>query len=445
MEVYIRTGAQLYASKIDIDRPDGKCFPIHTHCWRVFGVLVGGIKPQIQDGRLLKAHDLFPVSKLNILVELCEEFMGWASWVSWPHNKGWNTTLDTYWSNLDLPQDYEGRKDLELSPRSIMDHHTISATGRVFRKLRFPGLDLMKKDLSCTVPDVLPLPVELTWQVLSFLPGSSIHGFSLWGWPRRVKVPDSIWKEQFDRRGELGHIRHRVKYLEGVSYYRTFLAVASILGWGDSSATVANYRRIWDSSMMIMDTLSDIEKCQIFTGDTLKKDKSVEEIGAENGAGMSSSWKISINGPKLVWHDDKRRFRFTAPAHPDPSNYYHLGEFKATGILVSYIGSNSMRFVSGLTFLPGKQTLGRINPSDQVYSNLMSKTAQEEQLVLWAGATTDGFAHIMVAAADEKPSWEAGDLNISKVPIMATSSGIDITRVRIGTGVYILKLLEIDL
>ncbi|KAK6539356.1 hypothetical protein TWF694_009586 [Orbilia ellipsospora] len=234
VRAWVRTGALLYVYGRDMEALDGRCFPIHQTCWGAFK-LVGQAMQKMQSGEL-------PPKYLRILAALVgvEDFM-----------------CDGQFSGPNLQ--YAAAEPTKM-PQAVLNTMDLAKSTRAYK------LPIWRNAMAgevCTVPDILPLPVELTHKVLSYLPGSYILQLAQYKYPKRLGVPDLIWKEQFEIRGEVGHVRHHVEHMEGMSWYMTFIATRAMVYFDKEDwPGMKCWRRIWDMCVRLWDAIGDVERVE---------------------------------------------------------------------------------------------------------------------------------------------------------------------------------------
>ncbi|KAF3921539.1 hypothetical protein AA313_de0202024 [Arthrobotrys entomopaga] len=230
---YVRTGALLYAYNKDYEAPDGKCFPIHQTCWGAFR-LVGETMYQTQMQEV-------PPEYVKILAVLFENIM-----------------CDGTFSAPSVAYS-------EAQPTEVLQSPTRTAVN-LARSTCAWKLPVWRRAVAggvCTVSDILPLPVELTHKVLSYLPGSYILQLGQWEYPKRLVVPDILWKDQFGVRGEVGHVRHHLWLEKEMNWYMSFIAASSMIYWNEGEWPVMkNWRRVWDMCVRLWDHIEDIERAE---------------------------------------------------------------------------------------------------------------------------------------------------------------------------------------
>ncbi|KAJ6264542.1 hypothetical protein Dda_0689 [Drechslerella dactyloides] len=313
-------------------------------------------------------------------------------------------------------------------PESVVSNRSLPLRWKEKLKVlkdKFGGslVDRLSKD-GVSVPYVFPLPVELMIKILSYLRGSDILAFAAIDCADspRLQVPEFLWEAQFGLRGEAGHASRDSLYpgMESSSALARFLTARGDFGY----PVMGTLRRLWNNSLMMLDVISDVRKSETCNvAEVGETDESGSDIQGEQGL------RIEIEGQKIADMTELSRcggIRTIAAGR--------IGPFEATGVFVSYTGSDAMRFVSGLRFLPGGEKIGLVNPEDQVYLPLCAMGAKEtENLELWAAIGPYGIRSMTVTKADETPCWRS-DPQMTLLEgrgFKASKVGIEVTQVSI--------------
>ncbi|KAK6522760.1 hypothetical protein TWF281_002196 [Arthrobotrys megalospora] len=244
-----------------------------------------------------------------------------------PHGFGNAAEIERYWRKVEsydngllhiLKLSYfeEG-----LMGGMLSRERDLNAFAGLEKELRAAGMEepeLALREDGYWVPTIGELPLEIIGRILEFVGGEGVIRFGIIEGGKRRGKDELSWFLRYL------NVRVRVKM--------------------DESATGAlkNYRRVWGICAGLLDIIGDAGRGKI-------------EGTEDRGVTLLDF---------LVGH----RLRVFLPkTGSGMERYFRLGSLKATGVMVSYVGSGNMRFVSGLRFLPGGERIGIINLEDEVH------------------------------------------------------------------------------
>ncbi|KAK6340264.1 hypothetical protein TWF730_002028 [Orbilia blumenaviensis] len=371
---WVRTGAKLCPLLPGQEKEiyDGKCYVIHDGCWYVFERIARRVYNIPSGG--------FNSHRLDILVAIFESgrqvVEGFRrQWrLEFPHGFGdVNGEVGRYWSMIRDgnaqrgPLEENGLLHLDRFPDDgyvlvANDYGNLDAVRNLRSELGMVGMKdttLALREDGYWVPGIGGLPVEIIIRILEFVGGEGIIGFGMIeGGDRRVKIPETVWKRQFLVRGEAGWAdgNEYWKGREDLSWFERYLNVR-VRVLGDRLWALTNYKRVWGICEGILDVIMDVEGGKV-EGKEIPMDTELRKL--ERGVGVV----VPMGRGSMEKIKNLR-----------------IEGLRAVGVMVSYVGSGKMRFVSGLRFLPGGEGIGIINSGDEVYVELSSKNSGSKMAI----------------------------------------------------------------
>ncbi|KAK6523807.1 hypothetical protein TWF281_001775 [Arthrobotrys megalospora] len=426
-----------YVSATRTDRMSlSSFFPLHQPCWDIFA--------SVMETMDLQDH----AEVISIFYEMANVASYDYFSILWPHQYG---GIENYWRFTKTPSYYRFIPDdllyFEANPAPTSCHQEI--------KNKLDDLDGVGSSggvpgILMSLPDILPLPIELSEKVLSYLSLKDILGFQQIKCERQMELPNRFWKAFFHPTAELGYLGFLdADCGKSSSYFpldpdqraMSYRWAAVAHEFSSSLPSLRNRQRIWNICVSLINMIRDT--------------KIYQELNlTEYSAPMTQR---EANDPcGLVFR--------ALPQRIFPDTEYSVYPFdgvktitrgrsttlQTSSICISYIGEGSMRFVSGIRFLPSGFCMGRVGPTWEEKSIRFDSgnEEQEKQLVLWVAGNQHGLVDLAVTDSQSAvPQWNnTGNLLNAAVTrrfFRSSSQGINITSVYVG--MEISRLAEIGI
>ncbi|KAK6529944.1 hypothetical protein TWF281_009094 [Arthrobotrys megalospora] len=361
------------------------CFPVHQACWDIFQAILKKLHIK-DDGKILatlyQAANLAPSTPGAIL---------------WPHGYG-EERMNAYWASRGscAPEPVSPIEDsqyrfsyIEASPTNQPLHAYASCLTQGSMCDPFTILGTRNGEM----PSFLPFSQELIDEILSYLSMSDLISLQQVTSSQKVEISQYVWKALFHPRAEFGFLEAAKD--EPDTWHQH--AISSVRLVEADWSTVQNRRRIWQLCLSIVD----------FIHDTNPLLQSIDLAG----------FPVPMT-PDEIFHPHGLVLRALSPESHDSFDDNNtgsqtlscdrLGNFKASHVSVSYVGSGEMRFMSGLKFFPGGQSVGRFNPHDQKLSTFNSGSGATN-FVLWAASSEFGLLDLAITEGlNSTPVWKIG-------------------------------------
>ncbi|EPS43409.1 hypothetical protein H072_2658 [Dactylellina haptotyla CBS 200.50] len=403
-----------------LEVPPKPCYPIHNGCWELLKLVA-------------KKLGMDQTSSFqNRLYQILNAAAYDGSHLLWPHN------YDL--SSEELVRTQAGRRyHNNYEDTSYMDSISLQCLESL--RVRNPLADhpyfvdqtevLDKHDLTLNIPDFLPLPLEITHKVLSFLPGSEIVHLNKIKSNKTLQVPDYIWKSQFQLGGELGFVidPRFSKDKPGTLWYPRYLFAKEALS--ESPLASKNLKRRWGIFSNLVHKIIDTDysiPCNISPFDN---DEDIESRSKFLDGLYYQDLEIRVM-PQRELEDD------LGPLLCDGVKTISYGDvnvqhFQTTGVNISYTGEGRLRFISGFQFQPGNEIVGLINSNDSVYVSF--RASSPTLIVLWIARSNYGIHSILTSELGYEPVFPPIDsLSVTRRFLETGPDGIKVTDFYIGMG-----------
>ncbi|KAK6345652.1 hypothetical protein TWF718_007562 [Orbilia javanica] len=356
-------------------------YPIHEGCWKILSILLGGsdvARPGIETVSLHEKMSTFR----QILENTSSHTFGWR--LLWPH-RYYETPSRPYQTDTWTPMPEV--RYMEADPWMADDIPTLQRIASI--------KDQHQKSLS--VPHILPLPVELSQRIYSYLDWSDIANLLLLKATVEIQIPSSYWRSLFQTRAEFGyfHLDETSKISQDLSQFQKFcIARKEQIQQPDAAK---NRRRIWKICKALADQIIDISSCQIRGLDGPLNILGSFHTIPETSPPKPNLWVYSEG----YLHDGLETGNHVFLG----SRSIYSGELDVDfieGLLLSYAGSGSMSFLSGITVLPSGKQLGYITPKTRL-------VPWAPNSVLSVMTSKYGIVDISISSTVEKPSWRPAD------------------------------------
>ncbi|KAK6520144.1 hypothetical protein TWF506_000428 [Arthrobotrys conoides] len=440
VERFVRSGVKICPIQPgkECEIYDGRCYPIHEACWQTFeiaAVRVLGIPRDSVSTTESILRGLMGVFDAGKVLEA--EKGGYR--LGFAHGFGDELEVGRYWRRLGVygvieigPVNFlEVHKSFEREP---LEEFVYVGTGEggdvdsnkvdVIRSLKnelgrggMEDVDAAVREDGYWVPAIDGLPVEILSRVLEFLGGEGVIKYgTLEGVKRRVKVPEGVWKREFEVRDGVGWVDGEGywKGMKELSWFERFLNVRLRVRMDERKGTgsLRNWRRVFGVCMGVLDVIFDVGGGRV--------------EGLENTRGLEGGFKVLV--PK---------------GRGGAERGLRVGGFKARGVMVSYTGSGKMRFVSGMRFLPGGEGVGIVNLEDEVYCELFGKV-DGSVMVLKVCFGEFGIRRITTEGVDGVEGGVEGQEGVSLVRFLTGPGGVDVNGVSVCIDAYKITGLGID-
>ncbi|KAK6500927.1 hypothetical protein TWF506_003685 [Arthrobotrys conoides] len=364
-----------FSSHHNLNGPGG--YPIHEGCWRILNPLINDSDVNLYDRmstfRRILAGTSLVLSGRKLL---------------WPHgyhglsatgaqSEKWGPTPEVKYVNK--------------NPWVIDDNPTL---------LKIASIKRQNRQVLC-VPRILPLPVELVQRVYGYLDWSDIGNLLLVKTAVDVKAPASYWRTLFQPRAEFGYfgLDESVEANQGLSLFQKFcIARAQQVGQSDA---LKNRRRIWNICRELADQIIDISSCQLHGLDHTDSSNAFSII-LEPSPAKPNIW-VQCEGHICHGMEDYPRVF-------QGSKAIYEGEIDVESIdalRLSYAGTGSMSFLSGITVLPSGKQLGYI-------TNRTRLVPWVSRTVLSVAVSRYGIVDISLSDSVHGPNWTLVDEDFEK-------------------------------
>ncbi|KAK6498989.1 hypothetical protein TWF481_011559 [Arthrobotrys musiformis] len=249
------------------------------------------------------------------------------------------------------------------------------------------------EEIPSTIPDLIPLPIELVQQVLEYLEWSDILNLQKISFGKVIDIPDIIWREWCMFEGEFGFLGYKEEDTPITSWYQTCVVGDRLLR--RDIPAVGNRERIW---RLCLDIFAFCTICAVENEDPLERTSEGSEL-----------IQVEDVNTLLVVQAASRVHMETADVF-DGMPVQYTGSLdniiNATGMYVSYKGAGKLRFVSGFKFMPSERGVGNFNHFDNHFVSLKSKP--DEALIMHVAANKFGIVAISVVgstSSNPEPKW----------------------------------------
>ncbi|KAF3111592.1 hypothetical protein TWF103_003535 [Orbilia oligospora] len=203
------------------------------------------------------------------------------------------------------------------------------------------------ENIPSTMPDFVPLPVEVVQQILGFLEWSDIRNLQRIPSKRTIDFPDMFWQELCEFQDEFGFLGYREDDKSVTSWYeQCFLADRLIKR---DLPEIKNCMRIW---RLCIDIFSICTHCAL-----------EEAVGVEKAPDFFESLHPADPRTSLHVQAADRRQLLTPTLFDGMCTRFSgsIDNIVATGMYVSFKGTGGLRFVSGFEFMPSEKAVGLLN------------------------------------------------------------------------------------
>ncbi|KAF3191317.1 hypothetical protein TWF225_001459 [Orbilia oligospora] len=357
--------------------PDGRGgYPIHEGCWRILNTLLNESDVPLYD----KMSAFFKILANTSFVITGRKLL-------WPH--GYHGLSETRAQGEINWNPTPNVKYTEFDPWTLDDTTAL---------LKIASIKRQNQQFLC-VPRILPLPVELVQKVYGYLSWSDIGSLLLVKTAVNVEIPANYWRSLFQPRAEFGyfHLDESVETNQALSPFQKFCAARA--QQVEQSDALKNRRRIWQICKDLADQIIDVSGCQIQGLDPLDPSDYFGTI-MEPFPPKPSCW-AQCDGFFYDGREDYGRvFR--------GSKAIYEGEIDVDSIealLLSYTGTGSMSFLSGITILPSGKQIGYITNRTRLVP-WVSKT------VLSVAVSIYGIVDISLSDSVYEPNWMPVDKDL---------------------------------
>ncbi|KAK6513749.1 hypothetical protein TWF506_008185 [Arthrobotrys conoides] len=360
---------------------DSYCFPIHRGCLGILGEVITSC-----------GISKFPSELVAFLFVLFGE-------------------LPFDWYQLYWPGEYGGTSEYQrvvkqdkyhIPPRlQYVETFPVESTG--LRKLLDEERESLKgngpegiETLSNTIPDFIPLPIELAHQILCLLDRSDILTLQKIPSKQVIELPDIFWRDLCDFQEEFGFLGYQENDPSVTSWYEQCLLANRLIK--RDLPEIKNRQRIW---RLCIDIFGFSTHCAL-----------EEAFGIENSPEVLEVLQPEDPTTLLRVQAEDRR-QFLTPTLFDgmcTKSSGSIDNIVATGMHVSFKGVGNLRFVSGFKFMPSGKSIGYLNELENTFVSFKSDTL-EEYLIMHVAANKFGIVDISVVSSRSltpEPKWLGG-------------------------------------
>ncbi|KAK6339793.1 hypothetical protein TWF718_009186 [Orbilia javanica] len=354
------------------------CYPIHNVCLGLFDEIIAscGLKR-------------YPLEIFAFLVLIIGELPFDCNQVYWPSEYGgiseyqkgvkrWRYEIPPRLQYIEtLPLDLSGlRKKVDEERENLKENGT-------------EGIE----NIPSTIPDFIPLPVEVVQQILSFLEWSDVQNLQKIPSTRVIDIPDIFWKNLCMFYEEFGFLGYGEDENSVESWYE-MCVLANRLIKQDSPA-LKNRMRIWS---LCVDIFSIATHCAL-----------EDDFGIISTPKESKILEITDPTNLLVVQSTPREPLVGLTGYEGVSSCYsgEIDNLAPTGMYVSFKGIGRLRFVSGFKFMPSGQAIGKMNQFENYFVSLDSEVP-DKMSVMHVAANSYGIVDISVVSSyssTPEPVW----------------------------------------
>ncbi|KAK6504646.1 hypothetical protein TWF481_006585 [Arthrobotrys musiformis] len=246
------------------------------------------------------------------------------------------------------------------------------------------------------LPRILPLPVELVQRVYTYLDRTDLAKLLSLKTMDSVKVPSSYWRSLFHHRAEFGYfyLDKTAESNQNLSWFQKFRVARTQLRTAPDS--LKNRRRIWTICNGLADQIIDISGCQMQGLYPVNPVDGFNYI-PEASPPRPNCWVQCEGYIHQGMQINSRVFRGSRAGYEGEID---VGSIEA--LLLSYSGSGSMLFLSGITVLPSGKQIGYITKRTRLVP-WATKT------VLSVALTTYGIVDISLSNTIHESNWMLSD------------------------------------
>lgn len=360
---YIQHGLQIFPNR---DEFGG--YPIHEGCWRILNAL-------------LEVSDVLLHDRMSTFYKILDNtsYLTFGCKLLWPHRyHGLSDERSQPAMWIPTPE----LKYVESDPWVMNDIPTLLKTSWIKRQDR----------QFLFVPRILPLPVELVQRIYSYLDWSDMANLLLLKTAVNIKVPTSYWRSLLLPGAEFGYLYldETQKINQGLSSFQKF-CIARMQQVKESDV-IKNRRRIWKICNALADQIIDISSCDSQGLDPVDPVSGFDTI-PDTSPPTPSCW---VQSEGYTYHGTEANSRTFLG-----SKAIYQGEIDVDSIealILSYTGSGSMSFLSGITVLPSGKQIGYITDRTRLVPWV-------EKTVLSVAVSTYGIVDISLSHAVDEPNW----------------------------------------
>ncbi|KAF3930692.1 hypothetical protein ABW19_dt0208351 [Dactylella cylindrospora] len=344
-------------------------YPIHQSCWNILSVLLTN-----DAGITLK--------RMISLYEILDDAAFFNLGMIWPHQYHGLEKYQLLLWTLPLEFPYVQNDPWEVgSPNQALVNRALVMDGR-------------ESEESAMIPLIASLPIELVEYIYSYLSLQDVRELQKINTRVKVGLPQRFWRSFLLPWAELGHFMLGDMGVIG-SYsplLQLQLAEGSLSMPGDLGMHMKNRHRVWEICKDLASQVTDVStsKCYGFqpiepTGYTpisIKSHKSQKSCLVESEV----STDRLFNDSRYSHYRTRVRFE---------------GEIEATSvgsILLHYVGAGGLRYLSGMTLLPGEEKLGFI-------TNQTRKISLGSKNILWLAVSKYGVIDMSFSDNIDEADW----------------------------------------
>ncbi|KAK6523538.1 hypothetical protein TWF281_001519 [Arthrobotrys megalospora] len=394
---YTSLASELFRN--DGTRADSYCYPIHERCLSL-----------IRETVAICGIDEFPPDVYGYLFTIFSDLPYDWHQIYWPHEYD---GISEYQRAVSLP----GARilpRLEYVEASPVEVQYLRGKVDEERDGYLAETTESADDTNTTIPDFLPLPIELVQQIMGFLDWSDISNLQKIESERVIDLPDMLWREYFSVAGEFGFFGYQEHDTSVESWYQLYNIAKRLVK--REIPGIKNRERIWRLCL---------ETFIFFMHYAIEESVGIE---ATRTANKSEILEVEDRTALLSVQATSQEVLAT-PTLFDGMPTRHSGSLTdvvATGMHVSFKGTGRLRFVSGFKFMPSETSIGNLNRFDNQYVSFESANL-DETLVMHVAASKYGVVDMSVVSsqsANPQPKW-IGECDLT---------GCAITRWSIKTG-----------
>ncbi|KAF3317946.1 hypothetical protein TWF173_009767 [Orbilia oligospora] len=367
--------------RYEASQADPYCYPVHRACLGILGEVIHSCG--------IDAHPRELIGHMFILFG--ELPFDWHQ-VYWPSEYG----------GISEYQKLVRRANCQVPPRlQFVETSPLDLEGMRKRvdeereNLKENGTEGIE-NIPSTMPDFVPLPVEVVQQILGFLEWSDIRNLQKIPSKRTIDLPDMFWQELCEFQDEFGFLGYREDDKSVTSWYEQCVLADRLIK--RDLPKIKNRMRIW---RLCIDIFSVCTHC-VFE----------EAVGVEKAPDFFES--LQPEDPRTLLHVQAAdRRQLLAPTLFDGMCTRFSGTIDnivATGMYVSFKGTGGLRFVSGFEFMPSEKAVGHLNKFDNSFVSFKSNTPNEF-LIMHVAANRYGIIDISVVSSRSptpEPKWLGG-------------------------------------
>ncbi|KAF3213982.1 hypothetical protein TWF106_009335 [Orbilia oligospora] len=367
--------------KYEASYADSYCYPVHRACL--------GILEEVIHSCGIDAH---PRELIGYLFLVFGEFPFDLCQVYWPSEYG----------GISEYQKLVRQAKCQVPPRfQFVETSPLDLEG-MRKRVDEERENLKNKDaegienIPSTMPDFVPLPVEVVQHILGFLEWSDIRNLQRIPSKRTIDFPDIFWQELCEFQDEFGFLGYRQDDKSVTSWYEQCVLADRLMK--RDLPEIKNRMRIW---RLCIDIFS------ICTHSALE-----EAVGVEKAPDFFES--LQPEDPRTLLHVQAAdRRQLLTPTLFDGMRTRFSGTIDnivTTGMYVSFKGTGGLRFVSGFKFLPSEKAVGHLSKFDNSFVSFKSNTPNEF-LIMHVAANKYGIVDISVVSSRSptpEPKWLGG-------------------------------------